>query len=106
MRLLRDVFMVFLNAGLTGKFKKYVFMRKEINYLGAKITKCRIEIGALSSPTPTPKKIKQVAAFLGMTARFLKFIKCFSKLCETFYALRKQSKVYLHRGLLNYCQKC
>lgn len=79
---LKSLFEVFRKNNMTLNFKKSKFFRNEIDFLGHRITSEGIKpqpekIEAIMK-FPTPKNIKQLKGFLGLTNYYSKFTKNYS----------------------------
>ena len=78
--------------------EKCEFLRKEVIYLGHIIS----ENGILPDPSkltaihefPTPKKVKEVQAFIGLAGYYRKFIKNFSKIARPLTKLTRKNKKF------------
>jgi len=77
---------------------KCKFLKKEVIYLGHIIT----ENGILPNPSkleavknfPTPKKIKDIQAFIGLAEYYRKFIEDFSKIAKPLTKLIKKGEIF------------
>lgn len=94
---LKSLFEVFRKNNMTLNFKKSKFFREEIDFLGHKITRDGIKpqpekVEAIKK-FPTPKNVKQLKGFLGLTNYYSKFTKYYSDTTYPLLALiRKGSK--------------
>lgn len=92
--LLAKVLTLIKESGLTINLKKCKFARKELQYLGFKITQNGLEaddskIQAVKD-FKIPKSARQLASFLGLCSYYRNFIPSFSEIAEPLYILRRQ----------------
>jgi len=84
MKHLEQIFKKFSDSGMTINFEKSSFCRKEVTFLGFKLSEKGIEQNYEKTKVildfPTPKNHKQVKAFLGMTNFYNKFVEKYSDL--------------------------
>lgn len=94
---LRKLFETFREYKMTINFEKSKFFREEIDFLGHRITRTGImpqpdKVEAIKN-FPTPKNIKQLKGFLGLTNYYSKFTKAYSETTYPLLALiRKEAK--------------
>lgn len=94
--LLREVFARLQNAGLTIKYSKCQFFRRELKYLGYIVN----EKGLHTDPAkvrsildfPTPSSRKEVKMFLGTASYYRRFIKKFSLMAAPLNKLTSSGK--------------
>lgn len=93
---LRMVFEVLRKAKLTLKPSKCIFGAQELDYLGFRISKGKVQPGRKVSAItgyPTPKNVHEVRQFLGLAGFFRRFIQNYAVLARPITALtRKEVK--------------
>jgi len=96
---LRSIFKKIRGANLKLHPKKCNFFQTEVKYLGfifnSDGVKSDPEKTAIIRNYPTPKKIKDIRAFLGMTNFFRRYIKNYANLCYPLYRLLKKDVPFL-----------
>ena len=82
-------------ANLTLKPSKCLFARKEVIYLGHKVSKQGVEVDRSKIETvesfPVPKNEKQVRSFLGLCNYYRKFVKGYGHIAGPLHNLTKES---------------
>jgi hypothetical protein len=78
---------------------KCEFFRKEVSFLGYKISQLGIEPNARKTETiknfPTPKTAKQLKCFLGLAWYYRKYVPQFSKIGAPFHKLLKRDAKFV-----------
>ena len=96
---LDKVFTLLKNAKFTLKKSKCHFIRKEIKYLGVKITQEGIAVDDEKFipilGMPPPQNSKQIAKFVEMCVWFSKHIPHFSEICEPLYQLKRKHAKFI-----------
>ena len=98
-RKLRDVFGRLRKHNLKLQPDKCEFLRKEVVFLGHKISEHGVEpdtrkVEAITN-FPTPKTAKQLKSFLGLVGYYRKFIPQFSKIATPLHQLLKKDAKYV-----------
>lgn len=96
--ILKKVFTAMVSSKLELKLKKCVFLYKEVEYLGYKVLKERIQptdrgIMAVQN-FPEPKTVKEAHSFVGLASYFRRFIKDFSIIARPLYRLLKKDVAF------------
>jgi len=98
-RKLRDVFRRMRKYNLKLQPNKCEFLRKEVTFLGHKISEHGVEPDAgkikCIKNFPTPKTAKQLKGFLGLTGYYRKFVPQFSKIAAPLHNLLKRDAKYM-----------
>jgi len=98
-RKLRDVFRRLRQYNLKLQPDKCEFLRKEVTFLGHKISEHGVEPDTCKVESvksfPTPKTVKQLKGFLGLVGYYRKFIPQFSKLAAPLQKLLKKDAKYV-----------
>jgi len=98
-RKLRDVFRRLRKYNLKLQLDKCEFLRKEITFLGHKISGYGVEPDAHKMEciknVPTPKMAKHLKSFLGLTGYYRKFVPQFSKIAAPLHKLLKRDAKYV-----------
>ena len=97
---LTNVFQALCNAGLQLKLTKCHFAQREVNYLGHIVSQEGIrpatnKVEAVSE-YPTPKTVKEVKQFLGLTNYYHRFILGYAKIAEPLYKLLRKPNNKFH----------
>ncbi|KAI4897785.1 hypothetical protein NFI96_003241 [Prochilodus magdalenae] len=96
---LREVFLRLEKAGLTLKPGKCQFCRKELKFLGYKVSPDGIlpdsdKIDAVLK-FPVPTDVKQVRQFLGLTSYYRRFIHNYAQFAEPLFALTRHDTPFM-----------
>ena len=96
---LKDVFDRLQNAGLKLHPQKCSFAKKEIKYLGHIVSKDGItpdpaKVEAIRN-YPSPRNLKQLRAWLGMSGYYRKFQKNYARIAAPLYALTKKNTEFI-----------
>lgn len=110
-RKLRAVFDRLRQTNLKVQLDKTEFLRKEVLYLGHKITKDGLKpnedkIKAVMD-FPIPKTTTEIKSFLGLVGYYRKFIKDFAKITQPLTnCLKKRNKISIDTDYINAFNKC
>lgn len=108
---LRTVFDRLRETNLKVQLNKSEFLRKEILYLGHKITKDGLKpnddkIKAVLN-FPLPRTTTQIKSFLGLVGYYRRFIKDFSKITHPLTScLKKRNKIVIDQKYIDSFEKC
>lgn len=96
--ILKKILTVLVSNKLELKMEKCAFLYTEVEYLGYKVSKERIQptdrgIMAVQS-FPEPKTVKEIHSFVGLASYFKRFIKDFSIIARPLYRLLKKDVVF------------
>jgi hypothetical protein len=98
-RKLRDVFNRLRKHNLKLQLDKCEFLRKDVVYLGHKISEHGVEPDAhkleVIQHFPTPRTLKQLKSFLGLVGYYRRFIPQFSKMVSPLHKLLKKDAKYV-----------
>jgi hypothetical protein len=91
---LKDVLQRLVDHGLVANRKKYFFAQQSIEYLGHVISQEGVAVDPNKVTSvinwPTPKNVKGVRGFLGLTGYYRKFIKYYGKIAKPLTELTKK----------------
>lgn len=94
----KQVFKIAADNGLLINFNKCQFLKKKINFLGVIIENQTIRPSMEKTKAiekfPTPKTIKQVQSFLGLTGFFRKFIAHYAIIARPLTALLRKNQIF------------
>lgn len=95
---LRLILNTFRNENLTLNLKKCVFLSPSINYLGFEIDKLGVRPGQGKIEAvrqfPSPKTVKNIRQFLGLTGYFRKFVKDYAAIVKPLTLLTRKDCVW------------
>jgi transposase InsO family protein len=93
------VFSRLQSANLKLKPSKCSFLKREVNFLGYKVSSKGIETDSRKIEAvldwPTPKKLKEVRGFLGLCGYYRKFVEKFADIAAPLHALTKKNCSFL-----------
>ena len=100
---LEKVFEILYAGGLTVKMEKCEFFKKEVSFLGFKISDGEIrpleEKVKVINDFPRPKDWKETSRFLGMCGYYRNLIEDYGRIAGPLYALSKKGKKFVWDGI-------
>lgn len=95
---LRTILSTLRNENLTLNLKKCVFLASSITYLGFEIDHMGVRPGQVKVDAarhfPTPKSVKHIRQFLGLTGFFRKFVKNYASIVKPLTKLTRKDSIW------------
>lgn len=104
--LLREVLLLFREAGMTFRLSKCFFFPTKIDYFGHELSSEGLKPGELKTKAvtlfPQPKNVHEIRQFLGLTGYFRKFVKRYAQVARPLTDLiKKETKFGKKRNIMH-----